>query len=236
MISLRATTINNSTTLNGDLFKDQFRQNSSTKRSRIYDEYDYSHFNYVNELMNQSFVETILEVGDEYYEDMLGEYDGNQEVYEDLQENSKEPKENYDEYQKDYKTGQEVYQPKYNELLKFSEESKNATEVTKLSGIQNQNHGNKETSAENLHRKYSMNENIEVVEVIGEDLFDKKENDSKPINRETQHVSNVKKKMKNIENETFVKGFRLTMNNTGSVPVLSPLNLLIIYTSIYLHC
>ena len=188
--------------------------------------------------MNQSFVETILEVGDEYYEDILGEYDGNQEVYEDLQENSKEPKENYDEYQKDYKTGQEEYQPKYNELLKFSkgEESKNETKVTKLGGIQNQNHVKKETSVENLFGKYSMNENIEVVEVIGEKLFDKKENDSKPFNRETQHVSNVKKKMKNIENETFVKGFRLTMNNTGSVPVLSPLNLLIIYTSIYLHC
>lgn len=230
--------MNNSTTLNADLFKDSFRQNSLMNRSRIYDEYDYSHFNYVNELMNQSFVETIIEVGDEYYEEMLGEYDGNEEVYEDLQEDSKEDQENYEEYQEDYKTGQEVYQPKYNELLKLSEaeDSKNAT---KLGGIQNQNQGYKVTSAENLHGKYSMDENIEV-EVTGEDLFDKNENDSKPFNRETHHVSsqskNFKKKMKNIENETFVKGFRLTMNNTGSVPVLSPLNLLIIYTSIYLHC
>ena len=39
--------------------------NSLTDEDFYY--YDYSHFDYVNEAMNASFLETVKEVGDEYY-------------------------------------------------------------------------------------------------------------------------------------------------------------------------
>ena len=51
------------------------------QKSLSEDYYDYSHFEYINDMMNQSFVETVLEVGEDYYEE-----EEDYEDYEDYQE------------------------------------------------------------------------------------------------------------------------------------------------------
>ena len=57
------------------------------------DYYDYSHFDYVNEAMNASFLETVKEVGDEYYYTdpnvhINTDSNGNEMLEEDVNENN----------------------------------------------------------------------------------------------------------------------------------------------------
>lgn len=199
--------------------------------STDYQYYDYSHFDYINELMNETFLKTVEEVGDEYY-NYTDEYE---EGY-DLDQMTNEISSSTD-YAVDSQEKGDEESSKH--TPRFDIEKSDNSESEKSAKLDTE----KSTSSDKSSN-YGDNENISDKDGVltAEILFSvpRDENGEPPVTTPpTPHHKKENKKAerdKNRENETFIKNSPLRVHNSGTVLGHSTLTVFItFYLSIQLY-